>query len=50
MLKGSRAAGCFANSGKTLNCESSGNRGFGRSREHSDSGVRAGESGGSSTD
>ena len=31
------AAGCFANSGKTLDCESSGNRGFGRSREGTES-------------
>jgi hypothetical protein len=28
VLKGSPATGCFANSGKTLDCESSGNRGF----------------------
>ena len=34
------AAGCFANSGKILDCESSCNRGFGRSREGTDSGSK----------
>jgi hypothetical protein len=38
VLKGSPATGCFANPGKTLDCEGSGNRGFGRSREDADSG------------
>jgi hypothetical protein len=38
------AAGCFANSGKSLDCESSGNRGFGRSREGTDLGEQVLES------
>jgi hypothetical protein len=38
------AAGCFANSGKNLDCESSGNRGFNRSREGTDLGEQVLES------
>ena len=38
------AVGCFANSGKSLDCESSGNRGFGRSREGTDLGEQVLES------
>jgi hypothetical protein len=40
VLKCSRLLGCFANSGKNLDCESSGNRGFNRSREGTDLGEQ----------